>query len=111
MSIARSVSRMLARNGRPMTLRRRVGTALTTFNSATVTGFLVSFAPQEVVGLVQQGDARVTITPNVGTTLSAPRENDSLLVDGKAWRVMGAQPLYAGATLTGWRLWVRGGAT
>jgi hypothetical protein len=102
---------MLARNGRPMTLRRRVGTALATFNSAAVTGFMVSFAPQEVAGLVQQGDARVTITPDVGTRLAAPRENDSLVVDGKAWRVMGAQALYAGATLAGWRLWLRGGAT
>lgn len=111
MSLAGTVTRMLARNGRPMTLRRRVGTALATFNSATVQGFLVSFAPQEVIGLVQQGDARVTISPDVGATLAAPRENDVLLVDGKAWRVMGAHALYAGTTLAGWRLWVRGGAT
>lgn len=110
MSVATSVGRMVARNGRPMTLRRRVGTG-STFTTADVTGFMVSFSPQEVAGLVQQGDARVTITPNVGTTLAAPRENDSLLVDGKAWRVMGAQALYAGTTLAGWRLWVRGGAT
>ena len=110
MSIPRAVLRVVSRNGRPMTLRRRVGTALTTFTSVAVTGFLVSYSAGEVVGLIQQGDARVTIGPDVGT-LTAPRDNDSLLIDGKPWRVMGAQPLYHGAALAGWRLWVRGGST
>ncbi len=109
MSIARSAARMLARNGRPMTLRRRIGTG-NTFRTAEVQGFMASFSPSEVSGLVQQGDARITIGSDAGT-LAAPRENDGILVDGKAWRVMGAHALYAGATLAGWRLWVRGGAT
>lgn len=109
MSLANTAARMLARNGRPMTLRRRTGTTAA-FTDAAVQGFMVSFNPTEVAGLVQQGDARVTIGPDVGD-LTAPRENDVLAIDGKAWRVMGAQALYVGATLAGWKLWVRGGAT
>lgn len=109
MSVSQSVLRMVARNGRPMTVRRRVGTT-GTFVAASVKGFLVSFSPSDVVGLVQQGDARITIASNVAALVS-PRENDTVLVDGKAWRVMGVQPLYHAAALSGWRLWVRGGAT
>lgn len=109
MSLAATTARMLARNGRPMTLRRRVGVTAA-FTDATVQGFMVAFNPTEVAGLVQQGDARVTIGPDAGD-LTAPRENDVLSIDGKAWRVMGAQALYVGVTLAGWRLWARGGAT
>lgn len=109
MSVAPAVLRLLARNGRSMTLRRRVGTT-GTFTTASVRGFMVSFTPSEVAGLVQQGDARMTIGPDVAALVS-PRENDTVLVDGKAWRVMGAQALYHAAALAGWRLWVRGGAT
>jgi hypothetical protein len=109
MSISRSVLRIISRNGRPMTLRRRIGTT-GTFTTASVKGFMVSFSPSEISGLVQQGDARVTIAADVAALVS-PRENDTVLVDGKAWRVMGFQPLYHAYALSGWRLWVRGGAT
>lgn len=109
MSIPRAVLRLVSRNGRPMTLRRRVGTALTTFTSVDVTGFLVSFNPSELAGLVQQGDARITIGPDTGA-LGTPRENDQVLVDGKPWRVLGVHALNQGGTAAGWRLWVRGGA-
>jgi hypothetical protein len=92
-----------------MTLRRRTGTT-NAFTTAPVTGHMVAFSPQEVVGLVSQGDARVTILPDVGQDLIAPREKDTLLIDGRVWQIMGPpHALYSGATLAGWRLWVRGG--
>lgn len=101
MSLAATTARMLARNGRPMTLRRRVGITAA-FTDTTVQGFMVSFSPAEVIGLVQMGDARVTIGAN-----ASPEANDLLVVDAQDWRVMGAHALYVGTTIAGWRLWVR----
>ncbi|UPY35500.1 hypothetical protein [Sediminicoccus sp. KRV36] len=109
MSLPDAVPRMLARNGRPMALRRRTGTALSTFTETAVTGFVVAFNPSEIIGLIQQGDSRATIGADVGT-LTAPAANDLLQVDGTAWRVMGSHPLVVGSTVVGYRLWLRGGA-
>lgn len=107
MSLRGVTGRMLARNGRPMVLKRRIGTSYD-FAEATVQGFMTAYSPEEITGLLMQGDARVVIAPVAGA-LATPAANDVLVVDGFDWTVMGATPRHVGSTLDGWTLWVRGG--
>jgi hypothetical protein len=107
MSLSSVIDRQLRTKGRPMVLKRRVGTG-TTFTSATVRGFLVAFSPQDITGEVRQGDARVTIGSDTGA-LGVVRANDILTIDGQDWQVLGATPRHVGATLAGYTVWVRGG--
>ncbi len=109
MSLAGVTGRMLARHGRPMTLRRIAGTG-PGYAEATVQGHLTSYRPNEIAGLVKQGDARVTIGPSIGPIAPPLRAADQLVVDGRTWAVQGATPRYSGGTLVGWELHVRGGA-
>jgi hypothetical protein len=101
------ITNMLARHGRAMTLRRRTGTT-ETFTDAAVRGYLTSFRPDQLTGGVRQGDAQVTLG-SATAPLSGVATGDLLTIDGASWSVLRAQPLYAGATVAGWRLWVRGG--
>ena len=108
MSLAGVSGRMLTRHGRAMTLRRIVGTG-PTYTEATVLGHLTSYRPNEIVGLIKQGDARATIGPALGAIAAPPRTADSLVVDGRTWAVQGAVPRYVGTMLVGYELHVRGG--
>lgn len=107
MSLAGVTSRMLARHGSMMTLRRRVGTSAA-FTSVDRLGKRVAFNPDEIQGALQQGDCRVTIGPDTGA-LGEVRRNDIVVDDGQEWLVMGCSKIKAGAQLDGYRLWVRGG--
>ncbi len=109
MSLAGVTGRMLARHGRPMVLRRLVGTG-PGYHEVAVRGHLTSYRSNEIIGLVKQGDARVTIGPDLGPITPPLRAADQLVVDGRTWAVQGATPRYSGATLVGWELHVRGGA-
>lgn len=97
--------RLTARFGRPLTLRR--GAA-----SAGCTGVLTRFAPDELVGTLRQGDARVEL---LASDLAAagfpvpPRNPDELRTAANSWTVLFANPVYEGADLIGWSLAVRGG--
>lgn len=111
MTLAASTPRMLARNGRAMTLRRRVGTTAA-FTDVTVVGRLRDFSPEQLVGGVMQGDAEAVI--DAGPVLAAagfapPRKGDLLVVDGRTWAVQGCQPRAIGAQVVAYDLWVRGG--
>lgn len=109
--IASSVAAELARLGRPMTLRRRIGTTAS-FTSVTVNGVDRSYQPGEVMGAIEQGDAQVTIG---GSEIAAaawpgpPRRLDTILIDGQAWTVQGADSKTIGSTLIAYVLHVRGG--
>lgn len=107
MSLSAAPTRMLARLGRPMTLRRRIGTSTTNFNDHQVRGYLTAFRPNELVGGVREGDASLTIGPDAGQ-LGSPRSGDFVQIDGRQWSVLGATSLHVGSTLAGHRLWVRG---
>jgi len=119
MSALERFAASLARAGRGMVLKRRVGTG-SSFVSATVKGKATAYQPQELVGGVIQGDRKVRIAQAdltaagwpgaapVGVTAGQwpdrPSKGDSL--DGSA--VQGAEALYDGETLVGWKVWVRG---
>jgi hypothetical protein len=94
----------LVRQGRAMTLKRRVGTT-TAFTSLTVHGRSRTYRPEELTGGVAQGDRRIRISAlELATWDGAPQKND--LLDGAA--VQGADALYDGETLVGYVVWVRG---
>ena len=111
MPLATSTGRMLARYGRAMTLRRRVGTG-STFTEISVTATLRDFSPDRVVGGVMQGDAEAVIdaAPVLDKSgFGAPRKGDLLVADGRTWAVQGAKPRAVGSTVVAYDLWVRGG--
>lgn len=98
--------RLLARRGRPMTLTRLNGPAV------TVLGHARDYRPEELVGGIQQGDLRVEIGADEVAAAgwpAPPRKMDRLTVDGRTYTVQGASAVQDGATLAGWSLWVRGG--
>jgi len=101
--------RVLAARGRPMTLRRG-----TTPPGPVVAllGFPHGFAPGQITGGVQQGDLQIEIGAEeisaAGWT-APPRNPDRLTMDARTWTVLDARPLYDGAELAGFTLWVRGG--
>jgi hypothetical protein len=107
MSIVNAVPRILERFGRPVTLRRRIGTG-TTFTEATANGYLRQFSPEEIAGGVMNGDARLIIDAEPLSNL-APVKGDFVLIDGRSWAVLGAHARMTSDNLTSYELWVRGG--
>lgn len=101
--------RLLAAYGRPMTYQRRTAPD-GRWQAVEVRGRLRAYRPQEIAGLLQQGDAEVVIGPRIAPITGDPMANDRIIIDGAAWAVMGATPRYVGATVDGWTLHVRGGA-
>ncbi len=101
------IERALARHGRAMILRRRVGTG-STFAEVVVRGYSTGFRPDQLAGNVMQGDQRYTIGPDAGT-LSAPRANDRVRDAGRDWTVLGVDALRVGEQVCGYVLHVRGG--
>jgi hypothetical protein len=107
MTLPRSTSALLARYGRPVTLRRRVGTT-PAFTEVTVNGTLRGYSAQELQGGVLQGDSAVVLDAATGA-LGVPKRGDFLVVDGRTWAVQGAVPRALGAAVVGYDVWVRGG--
>lgn len=111
MTLAAVVRSQLARHGRAMTLRRRVGTS-GSFTEADAAGVLRAFSPQELAGGVLQGDARVIIDAQpllAAPGLAPPQKGDFVVVDGRTWTVQGAHARMDGAAVCAYELWVRGG--
>jgi hypothetical protein len=110
-SLVSGTPRILARYGRAMTLRRRVGTGAT-FTDIAVTATLRDFSPEQLVGGVMQGDAEAV----VGAThvlavagFAPPRKGDLLVADGRTWAVLGCKPRAVASTVVAYDLWIRGG--
>ena len=111
MSIVSAMPRLLARYGRPMTLRRRQSMT-TTFTEITVTGRLRAFTPEEITTGVMNGDAEVTITaaPVLASAgFAPPVKGDFVAIDGKNWAVQGCNPLTVASSVVAYALHVRGG--
>lgn len=105
--------RLIARHGRPMTIRRQTGVNPVVFSAVEVAAAVTAFRPEQLIGGVQQGDMRAEILNDEIADAAwpgPPRAKDSLLVDGKAWQIVGATPVFDGALCIGHALWIRGGA-
>jgi hypothetical protein len=99
--------RMIQQRGRMMLLRREGSAPL----SVDLLGFPRAYQPGELTGGVQQGDERVEILNDELAKAgwpSPPRRPDRLEKDGGVGTLQGARPIYDGALLIGWSLWVRG---
>lgn len=108
MSIINAVPRILARFGRPVTLRRRQAMT-TTFTEVTANGYLRQFSPEEIAGGVMNGDARLIIDAEPLQAMAPPVKGDFVLIDGRNWAVLGAHARMTSDNLTSYELWVRGG--
>lgn len=93
----------LRRAGRVMEYKRRVGTT-TEFTIVEVHGRSRTYRPDELVGLVVQGDRKIRLSALETGALGAPKKGD--ILDGGA--VQGAEALYDGEVLVGHVVWVRG---
>ena len=96
----------LRRAGRPMVLKRRIGTT-STYIECAVYGRARGYQPTELAGGVVQGDRRIRISQieiEAAAWPGPPKKSDYL--DGGA--IQGAEPLYDAAVLVGFVCWVRG---
>lgn len=92
--------RMIARKGRPVTLRH----GGMTFTDTTFQAFIHAYNPREIVEGLKQGDQHVEMLPD-----ATPVKDDKLLIDGKPFNIIGSPAvLYDGTTLLGYSLTVRG---
>jgi hypothetical protein len=107
MSLSAVTDRQLRAKGRPMVLQRRIGKT-ETFTSVTVMGLASAYRPQDLVGLVQQGDLKVIIGPDLGAISAPIKKPDQVLIDGRPYTIQGAAPRHVGAAIDGYELWVRG---
>jgi hypothetical protein len=107
---AARIARKLRKNGRSMTLRRRVGVS-TSFNDVVVYGEDRGYSPDQLLGGIIQGDRKVTIS---NTEIAAaswpgpPKKGDFLTVDGVQTALQGAVTEYEGSTILAHILWIRG---
>lgn len=99
----------LRRAGRPMTLKRRVGTT-SAFTECTVNGKARFYKPEELVNGVIQGDRRIRVSQAdiaAAAWPGPPKAGSTDYLDGGV--IQGVEKLYDGATLVGFVCWVRGG--
>ncbi len=106
MSLLRVTENLLARRGRPMVLRRRIGTG-GTFQQVTLRGTLSGYTGTSDQGGLMQGDATAVLDAATGA-LGSPKRGDLLVDTGRTWAVQGAVPRYVGERLVGWDVHVRG---
>lgn len=106
MSAGERLAASLRHAGRPMAIKRRVGTG-STFTEAMVHGRDRGYQAQELTGGVIQGDRRIRISEielQNANWPSPPKKGDYL--DGAA--VQGVQTLHDGPEIVGFVVWVRG---
>lgn len=106
MTPAAKIAAALAKYGRPLLLRRRVGTT-SAYTDVTVAGVSQGYAPHELVGGIIQGDRKITISNAEILAASwpgPPKKGDVL--DGGA--VQGCETKYLGATVLAHVCQVRG---
>ncbi|MFC0410941.1 hypothetical protein [Roseomonas elaeocarpi] len=102
--------RLIRSRGRTMTLIRQARGA-TPAISLPLIGFPRAYRPDEIQGGVQANDQQVEILNDeiAAAGWPAPPANpDRLVIDGRTSTVKGARPVYAGAELLGWSIWVTG---
>lgn len=108
------------RRGRPLELKRRIGTS-SNYVTCTVFGKAGNYQPMQLVGGVTQGDRHIRISQADITAANWPGPVPSG-VQASQWpakiksgdildngTIQGAEPLYDAAELIGWACWVRGG--
>jgi hypothetical protein len=80
-----SLDAQLAEHGQDVILR----TGNTTVGQQTCRAFVRGYKPDELVGLIQQGDKRVTVSPTGLGAFGEPQDGQIVLIDGKPRTIQG----------------------
>lgn len=102
------VRRAVHNYGRPILLRR-IGPPKV---EVTILARVHSYAPQDLVGGLQQGDRKLVIAP---LDLAAagypgmPKPGDQVVIDQRTAVVQGCEPRHDGLDLARYDVWIRGG--
>lgn len=80
-----SLDRQLSEHGQDVILR----TGNTTVGQVTVRAFVRGYKPEELVGLIKQGDKRVTISSTGLGAFGELRDSQIVVVDGRPRAIQG----------------------
>lgn len=94
------LDRQIAAHGQPVAFRRGASAQV------SARGFVRGYKPEELVGMVEQADRQMAVSP---TTLGAfvPQDNDDVSIAGRLGKVMDVEPVQIGATVVRFNLRVR----
>lgn len=67
------------------------------------------YKPDEIAGIIQQGDTKVVISPTGLDAFGVPPQNGYVVLTGIPRRIVSANPIYDGGVLVRIELQVRGG--
>ena len=99
------LDRQLADHGEDVALRHM--SAGTAASSETVRAFVRGYKPDEVVGAIQQGDGKVTISPT--GLAAAPKFNDKTVIGGsKVRNIQAVEEIRLAGVVVRYNLQVRG---
>lgn len=99
------LDRQLADHGEDIALRHMTGGAIAATESPRA--FVRGYRPDEVVGAIQQGDGRVTISPT--GLAAAPKFNDKTVIGGsKVRNIQAVEEIRLAGVVVRYNLQVRG---
>lgn len=99
------LDRKLADHGEDISLRHMAGGAVA--STETPRAFVRGYKPDEVVGAIQQGDGKITISPT--GLAAAPKVNDKAVVGGtKVRNVQAVEEIRLAGVVVRYNLQVRG---
>ena len=110
--LAAQRARQIARKGRPMTLRRLTAPETLGYAEGDVTGFSSAepdAEPQDGTAGENRRRRHIELGAIPPDWPAPPRGGDELLDGVVTFSVSAAEPVWDGAELAGWRLWVEGG--
>jgi hypothetical protein len=94
----------LAKHGQDVTLRKTNSTD----GQVTVRARVRFYKPDEIAGIIQQGDSKVILSPTGLGEFGVPPQNGFVVVNGSPRRIILPNPMYVDATLVRIELQVRG---
>lgn len=96
------LDRQIAEHGQPVAFRRGIQPQV------SARGFVRGYKPEELVGMIEQADRQVVVSP---TSLGAfvPQDNDDVAIAGRQGKVMDVEPVQIGTTVVRYNLRVRMG--
>lgn len=112
MSAADSITNVLLKYGRPMTLRRNVWTnGVSVPIDVTIYGVTEGYQPQELVNGIMQGDTKVKFS-NAQIAADSwpgpPQILDQVIVDGRTRTILGVDPQPLGTQVLAYFAQTRG---
>lgn len=98
------LDRAVASYGQTVILRK----ANTAIGQVSVNGHVRNYKPEELVGIIEQGDSKVILSPTGLETFGVPPQNGFVVIDGKPRMIKAATPMKVANTLVRIELAVKG---